>query len=51
MAVLKAGPEALDDLAAFLEPFSSLVRRSDLTRKTTSGERWWARREAARGCT
>jgi len=51
MAVLKAGPEALDDLAAFLEPFSSLVRRaesrhaleryatgllSDLTRKTAS---------------
>ena len=29
MAVLKAGPEALVDLAAFLEPFGRLVRRSE----------------------
>ncbi|MFH1884305.1 MAG: IS701 family transposase [Planctomycetota bacterium] len=51
MVVLKAGPEPLDDLAGFLEPFSSLVRRaesrhaleryttgllSDLRRKTAS---------------
>lgn len=29
MAVLKAGPDALVDLAAFLEPFGRLVRRSE----------------------
>jgi len=29
MAILKAGPEALVDLAAFLEPFGKLVRRSE----------------------
>jgi len=29
MAVLKAGADALVDLAAFLEPFGRLVRRSE----------------------
>ena len=29
MAILKAGAEPLPELAAFLEPFSALVRRSE----------------------
>ena len=52
MAILKAGPAPLDDLAEFLKPFADLVRRpesrhameryatgllSDLPRKTASG--------------
>ena len=52
MAIIKAGPEPLEDLSAFLKPFGSLVRRAesrealkryttwllaDLPRKTASG--------------
>ena len=29
MAILKAGPDPLDDLAEFLEPFARLVRRPE----------------------